>query len=234
LVHLIKDPRFVTAAQLIAREVGDSTTEARLREYSEREFEPRVFGDENDRFGWWFDRKELYPRGQLSALQMLCELGDPGAWSRVFNQPNLRKFDEPTVAGVDYPSLGVCEAWNDTQAGVLRVATYAATPSRRGARTTFQVRLLPDARVVRVRCDGVDYPRWRVVGEDTIELECEIADHRFEIALRGAISDDTSERRNRGVSLPAVTETGSESRAYVPAVPPTCAAPCCSTRGRTI
>jgi len=234
LVHLIKDPRFVTAAQLIAREVGDSTTEARLREYSERQFEPRVFGDENDRFGWWFGRNELYPRGQLSALQMLCELGDPGAWSRVFNQPNLRKFDEPTVAGVDYPSLGVCEAWNDTQNGFLRVATYAATPSRRGARTTFQVRLLPDARAARVRCDGVDYPRWRVVGDDTIELECEIGDHRFEIALRGAIADDTTKPRHRGISVPAAAETGSESRAYVPAAPPTCAAPCCSTRGPTI
>ena len=138
------------------------------------------------------------------------------------------------MAGVDYPSLGVGEAWNDTQNGFLCVATYAATPSRRGARTTFQVRLLPDPRAVRVRCDGVDYPRWRVVSDDTIELECEIGDHRFEIALRGAIADDTTKPRQRGVSVPAAAQTGSESRAYVPAAPPTCAAPCCSTRGPTI
>jgi hypothetical protein len=63
LLNLATDPRFLSVGQLIAREVGDSTTEKRLRAYAEREFEPRVFGEENDRFGWWFGRKEPYPRG---------------------------------------------------------------------------------------------------------------------------------------------------------------------------
>jgi hypothetical protein len=159
---------------------------------------------------------------------MLCELGDQGAWSRVFNRPNLAKFDEPTVAGVDYPSLGVCEAWNDAESGDLRVTTYAATPSRRGAHTSFRVTKLPGARAVRVRCDGVDDPRWRAVGDDTIEIEFEIGEHRFEIATRGPARDDASDRRRRGVAAAeTVTEAGSESRASVPAPPPTCAAPCC-------
>jgi hypothetical protein len=159
---------------------------------------------------------------------MLCELGDPGAWWRVFNQPNLAKFDEPTVTGVDYPSLGVCEAWNDAESGDLRIATYPATPSKRGASTTFHVTKLPDARAVRVRCDGADDPRWRAVGADTIEIDCEIGDHRFEIATRGPDRDDGSERRRRSAAAPEpVVEEGSESRAYVPAAPPTCAAPCC-------
>jgi hypothetical protein len=232
LVNLVTDPRFLTGGQLIAREVGDSVTEKRIREHAEREFEPRSFGPENDRFGWWFGLKEPYPRGQLSALQMLCELGDSGAWSRVFNQPNLAKFDEPTVTGVDYPSLGVCEAWNDAESGDLRIATYAATPSKRGAGTTFRVTKLPDARAVRVRRDGADDPRWRAVGADTIEIDCEIGDHRFEIATRGPARDDTADRRRRSTAAPGpVVEAGNESRAYVPAAPPTCAAPCCTPRG---
>jgi Linalool dehydratase/isomerase len=230
LLNLATDPRFLSVGQLIAREVGDSTTERRLRDYAERKFEPRVFGEENDRFGWWFGRKEPYPRGQLSALQMLCELGDPGAWSRVFDRPNLAKFDEPTVVGVDYPSLGICEAWNDGDSGDLRVATYAATPSRRGAHTSFRVTKLPNVRAVRVRCDGVDDPPWRAVGDDTIEIECDIGEHRFEIATRGQARDDASEQRRReGADAEIVAKAGSESRTYVPAPPPTCAAPCCGT-----
>jgi hypothetical protein len=230
LLNLATDPRFLSAGQLIAREVGDSTTEKRIREHAERTFEPRTFGAENDRFGWWFGRKEPYPRGQLSALHMLCELGDGGSWSRVFNQPNLAKFDEPTVVGVDYPSLGISEAWNDAESGNLRVATYAATPSRRGSPTTFRVTKLLSTQAVRVRCDGVEDSRWRAVGDDTIEIECEIGEHRFEIATRGRARDDTSDRRRRNVTATgAVVETGSESRVYVPAPPPNCAAPCCGT-----
>jgi Linalool dehydratase/isomerase len=230
--HLAKDPRFLSVGQLIARELGDWTTEKRLRDFAEREFEPRVFGAENERFGYWFGLKEPYPRGQLSALHMLCELGDPGAWSRVFNEPNLSKFDEPTIVGVDYPNMGLCEAWNDPESGDLRIATYAATPSRRGSQTSFRVIKLSDPRAVRVRCDGVDHPRWRIVGEDAIEIDCEIGDHRFEIATR-APARNGSDRRRR--SSEAATETGveaaSESRAYVPAAPPSCGA-CCVPEAR--
>jgi hypothetical protein len=230
--NLVKDPRFLSVGQLVARELGDHTTEKRLREHAEREFEPRVFGEENDRFGWWFGRKEPYPRGQLSALHMLCEIGDRGAWSRVFNQPNLAKFDEPTVVGVDYPSLGLCEAWNDPESGELRIGTYAATPSRRGARTSFRVTKLADPQAVRVRCDGVDDPRWRVVGEDTIEVECEIGDHRFEIVTRGPARDDASDRRRRSAdgTIEAGTQASPETRSYAPAAPPSCGA-CCAPAG---
>jgi hypothetical protein len=229
LVHVSKDPRFHTVFQLVARDLGDDTTEKRLREYAEREFEPRTFGAENDRFGFWFGLKEPYPRGQLSALQMLCEIGDPGAWSRVFNEPNLAKFDEPTVCGVDYPSLGIREAWNDDENDTLRVATYAATPSRRGVATSFRVAKLDNLETVRVRCDGMDAPRWRVIGRDEIEIECEIGDHRFEIATRGMTGDDASKRRSSAARA-ARAETA-ESRAYVPAPPPSCGA-CCSTEAR--
>ena len=227
VLQLVRDPRFTTAGLLLARELGDQTTEKRLREVAERDFEPRFFGDERDRFGWWFGRNEPYPRGQLSALQMLCEIGAPGAWSRVFTEPNLAKFDEPTVVGVDYPSLGIAQAWNDGETGNLRIATYAATPSRRGTATSFRVTKLADPKTVRVRCDGVDDPRWRVVGEDAIEVECEIGDHRFEIATRGRATDDASESKRRGAVAPAPAgaDTQSETRTYVPAAT-TCAS-CC-------
>ena len=228
--QLVKDPRFLLIGQLIAREVGDHTTEKRLREVAERDFEPRFFGDESDRFGWWFGRKEPYPRGQLSALQMLSEIGGRGAWSRVFNQPNLAKFAEPTLVGVDYPTLGIAEAWNDSESGHLRVSTYAATPSRRGTPTSFRVTKLADPRAVRVRCDGADDPRWRVVSEDAIEVDSEIGEHRFEIATRARAIEDIPDRKQRSAPASATTgvDAGGEARTYVPASAPSCG-PCCAT-----
>ncbi|MGH7804736.1 MAG: hypothetical protein ACREQJ_10340, partial [Candidatus Binatia bacterium] len=110
----LADPRFQAIGLLIARELGDATTEKRMREIVERECEPRWFGDESTRFGWWFGTGEPHPRGQLSALLALCDAGEPGAWVRVFNPTGpRRRFEEPTVEGVDYPILGISEAWND-------------------------------------------------------------------------------------------------------------------------
>ena len=121
----------------------------------------------------------------------------------------------------------IAQAWNDGETGNLRIATYAATPSRRGTATSFRVTKLADPKTVRVRCDGVDDPRWRVVGEDAIEVECEIGDHRFEIATRGRATDDASESKRRGAVAPAPAgaDTQSETRTYVPAAT-TCAS-CC-------
>ena len=74
-----------------------------------------------DRFAWWFDLGEEWLRGQLSSLMMLTELGEPGAWSRVFNQPNLAKFSEPTVSGVDYPTRGLAQCWMNSMTGNMQI-----------------------------------------------------------------------------------------------------------------
>ncbi len=52
----------------------------------------------------------------------------PGDWWRIFNEPNLAKHDEPTVEGVDYPSVGIAQAYNDADTGMLWVRTCAGRP----------------------------------------------------------------------------------------------------------
>lgn len=113
----------------MAHELGDEVAEVRLREVVERDYEPRSFGSESEHFGFFFGWGEDYPRGQPNALLMLPELGGPGAWSRPFNAPDRSRFAEPTVEGVDFPSVGLAVARNDHDAGELHVRTYAATPS---------------------------------------------------------------------------------------------------------
>src|SRR5258706_3137712 len=89
----------------MAREAGDTLTEDRIRAVAESEYQPRFFGDENDRFAFWFGYDSTWPRGQLNATMMLAESGGPGAWWRGFNRPNLPPASEPALLGLDYPRL---------------------------------------------------------------------------------------------------------------------------------
>lgn len=200
-VHeFVPDPRFLAIALQSAHELGDDVTEGRLREVVERDYEPRSFGEENTRFGFFFGWGEEYPRGQPNALLLMPELGGPGAWQRVFNEPNLSKFDEPTVEGVDYPSLGLSIARNDHDAGELHVRTYAATPSHAGRPTRWRVVGLPDPSAVRVTCDGQEFTRWHATGEDAIEIELEIGDH--DVRVRTGYRPGTVQATDRAQRAP--------------------------------
>jgi len=181
LLQLHPDPRWLTLGTITARELGDSITEAHLRQLAEASFEPKFFGPDGDHFGWWFKFGESWPRGQLSSLMVLSELGEPGAWSRVFKQPNLAKFSEPTVSGVDYPTLGISQCWNDPNDGVLWVETYCATRSKRGAATTWRVSGLPNPAAVRVTMDENEFGGWSISGDDAIEIRSDVDTHRFRI-----------------------------------------------------
>ena len=154
--------------------------EERLRALAEESFEPRHFGEQDSEFGYWFGLDEDYPRGQLSGLMICADVGDPGAWSSVFNQPNLTKFDQPTVAGVDFPRLGISRAYNDPDGGVLRVSTYGSVAS--SGDTKFRVEQLSDASAVEVRLDGEVYTRWRPLGDRSIEIDTTYSQHDFEIS----------------------------------------------------
>lgn len=181
LLQLHPDPRWLALGIITARELGDSVTEARLRQAAESTFEPRFFGPDGDHFGWWFRFGEQWPRGQLSSLMVLSELGTPGAWSLVFNQPNLEKFAQPTVSGVDYPAMGLSQCWNDRDRGALWVETYCATAPKRGSATRFTVSGLADPAAVRIIADGQPFDAWSPCGPDAIEIRTDIAQHRFRL-----------------------------------------------------
>ena len=228
-VTRLPDPRTMLIALNMARELGDHTTAARLGVVAEREFEPLFFGAEQDRFGWWFDLGEAWPRGQLSALMMMTDVGDAGAWSRAFSQPNLGKFAEPTVEGVDFPHLGIAQACNDARHGVLHVRTYAATPSRRGTATSWRVRGLPGADEVVVLCDGQPFDRFDAAADGTIVLHSTVDDLSFQI--HGGVVDPSTCTHETGTQAP---QAGNLARPASVSAPPSRAlmpsavsCPCC-------
>jgi hypothetical protein len=183
VVQIARDHRMLITGLVMAREVGDSHTEQRLREIVENECEPRFFGPENDRFGYWFGIDDPWPRGTLNATIMMADAGAPGAWSRVFNEPLTSVHSEPTVSGVDYPTLGIRRARNDMAARVLDVETTAGSPSRRGTPTTFTIDRLPDPGAATMTLDGHDHPFWRVTGPDSIAVDLDVAAHHLRLTF---------------------------------------------------
>jgi len=179
-------PRMFSIALLLAREFGDQTTERRLTRklgsFENGRFFSSESEDSKDEFGYFFKFDEKYPRGQESALLMLRELLDgEGEWSRAFNESDAEKFIAPTVVNVEYPKMGLSCAANNTSTATLGLETYVATTNAARAKTRFQITQLPDTSIVSVLRDGQSYENWSVVDSDTIEINTQVAEHRYEI-----------------------------------------------------
>ena len=225
---------------LLARALGDHTAVARLRAAAEREYDPRFFGAHDEKFGWFFRLNEAYPRGQRSATMMVSEVGNDGDWIRAFEAPYLDKFEAPTVEGIDFPSLGLYQAWNDTESGTLYVGTYPTTPDRRGIETTWRVTTLPNTEDVFILCDGEPFERFEVTGDGTIRLDTTIDTRQYQIftgyrgpggpptARRGQPQDGRTAAGLAAARRPAdPNQTGAHraNRQLVQGDAPTC--PCC-------
>ena len=175
---LLADPRSFAVGLLIAREMGDAARYQALHALAEQLCEP-TWDRERGEFSYRFGLSEPYPRGQANAVMMAAEAGGKQAWWRIFNEPNLRKFDQPTVSGVDFPRLGISQAIYDEEKELLAVSTYAADPWMAGTATTFAVDHLHEPAQSRLLRDGNVYEGWRVSGEMSIEVKAEVQDHSY-------------------------------------------------------
>jgi hypothetical protein len=184
VLDLPGDPRFLCLGLALAHELGETSVLARLRGHAEERFEP-TWDVRRGEFAYRFGLDEPHPRGQPNATIMMAEFGDAGAWSRIFAQANLQRLTEPTVAGVDYPNLGISQAFFDAGRRLLTVSTHAAEPDMVGTSTTFSIEELPAPQRCRVERDGQPHTRWRVSGAAGISVDTEIAEHVFTIAVDG-------------------------------------------------
>ena len=136
----LNDPNL---ASLLAMQTGDFTdgeAKTRLWEYLDETHEPQWNNDLGE-FTFGFGLGEPHPRGQLNARAMAGWVCTPGAWSRIFNIPNLEKFDGPTVSGLDFPRVAMSEAWWD--GAVLHLTAHAQNSSVANTQTSIHVEGLP-------------------------------------------------------------------------------------------
>lgn len=132
-----------------AWEVGDITDlvraplYGRLRAQADAAYGP-TFDAERGEFYYRFGFEEAFPRGHYNDWIMPAMVGDAGTWWRMFNEPNLKKFVQPTLHRVDCRRLGVSQAFYDAGERLLVLATYPADRGRVGEETAFRVRNLMD------------------------------------------------------------------------------------------
>ena len=123
---------------MFAREFGDHALLAKLTEAAEATFEP-TWDDATGEFTWGFGFNEPYPRGQLNAVAAFAEALGEGAWQRLNAEPNLHKFIEPTVTGVDFPNFCMSQAVYDVERRQLVIASDRGIPAAAGQPTAFRI-----------------------------------------------------------------------------------------------
>lgn len=168
------NPRFTLWGLILAREFGDDAIHDELDAHCEAHHEP-TWEAATGEFTWGFGLNEAHPRGQFNATRMMAEALSEGAWRRLFNKPHLRKFDEPTVYGVDFPTVCLTQACYDAARGRLVIATDAGLPHAAGRSTSFRVTHV-DPASCQVDIDGQLSGDWRIV-EGDLEITTTVAEH---------------------------------------------------------
>ena len=174
------DDAFSTAIGLaVANEMGDEGVCVQLRKWVERYYQP-VDDTGRGEFYFRFRLRDPFPRGQYNDLIMPAFVGTTGTWSDIFAAPNLAKFRQPTVEGVDFDRLAVSQAFYDDDLHTLVVAVTPAVAGDRGGETSFRVTgVEPGARYT-VNVDGHG-PRRAKMTDGSLEIRTTVADHSFTI-----------------------------------------------------
>jgi hypothetical protein len=174
----VEDIASTCKALACARELGDEETYAALRKWAEAHYQP-IYDPHRGEFYCMFGLGEAYPRGQHNDWIMPGYVSNgPRAWHRLFNQPNLKKFQEPTLTDVDFPLVRVRQAYYDPTLRTLNVALCTVDATALGQETTFQItNLAPSARY-RVLMDGQECDGWQL-REGKIQVRTTVGTHSF-------------------------------------------------------
>ncbi len=175
------NPRETLYGMIYAKEYGDEALYGRLKAYAEEHHGP-TWDQESGEFFWTFGLDEPYPRGQFNAAAALAESTSKGAWGRLLSEPNLRKFLEPTVTGVEFPAMCLSQAVYDTERRCLIIASDKGAPNRAGSKTVFRVTNV-NPNMCTVIIDGEVSDSWRVI-EGDIEISTSVGEHTFLIRMQ--------------------------------------------------
>ncbi len=114
-------------------ERSDFDTHAQLMNWANARYQPTTKDGE---FYYQFGLDEAWPRGWPNDWLLMCVAGGQGSWHRLYNEPNLKKFHQPTVSAVDYPTVSVGQAFYDEGLGALMVAIFPGDAKKVGSNTS--------------------------------------------------------------------------------------------------
>ena len=175
-------PTGTAFGMILATEFGEEAIYAKLRAHAEEHYEP-TWDEKSGEFTWGFGLDEPYPRGQLNGRIATAEAISQNAMWRLYNRPNLKKFVEPTVYGIDFPHVCLSQAYYDADKKYLIVSTDKGVPGASGQPTSFRVtNVYPD--LCKVIVDGKISEDWRIADGD-LEISTTIGEHTFLIDIEG-------------------------------------------------
>ena len=149
----LDDPQAGPTLLLQAGEFAAPEVKAKLWDAADDQADPD-WNTQRGEFTLGFGLDEPHPRGQLNARAMAGWVCRPGAWSAIFNEPNLDKFEEPTASGVDFPRIALSEArWDGT---ALHLAAHPQNDDVSDTATEVTVTGLPSDGAWRVGDESVD------------------------------------------------------------------------------
>ena len=160
----------------LAKEFGDKPLHAKVKGFVEKTNQP-TWDEPRGEFWWGFGLDEPLPRGQINAAAAMAEANTYKGWSKLFEAKNLRRFVEPTVHGIDFPSMCLTQASYDVDRGVLAAASDAGVPAARDKPTTFRIGNMPPGTCT-VEIDGEPSTDWRMI-DGELEISTTIGRHTY-------------------------------------------------------
>ena len=177
----IHDLWATVAALACAHEFGDDQRVGQFLSWFEQHYQPTY---EDGEFWWSFGVPEAWPRGIPNHWAAHAYIGGPGDFARMYRDADMRRFDEPTVVGIDYPALTVRQAFWDRERGVLSIGICRGSGATVvGLPTTFRVTQLASTDC-EVTLDGEPFPDWSAGDAGEITIRTTVDDHHFLVRCR--------------------------------------------------
>ena len=164
----LDEPPKVTSLLQFSGEFAERATKERIWAAADEHIQPTWDRDKGE-FTLGFGLNEAHPRGQMNARAMAGWVCTPGAWSRLFNEPNLGKFNEPTVVGVDFPRVALSEARWDGRS--LHVTAQPQNPALLG--------IINSVRITNIDTDN----NWQMIPADGNSVKLNVTDDHLKVDL---------------------------------------------------
>ena len=180
LHDVVHDDYWAMAAALFCAHIfGDDERGRLLQNWVDQAWEPTT---KNGEFYYGFHLDEPWPRGIFNHWAAMATIGGPDSFARLYTSPNLAKFAQPTLCGVDFPTMTVRQAIFDEKNERLVIGLLPGCDSAVvGAPTTFRVCNL-QGRERHVVEDGETTADWKQIGSDEIEVMTTVRHHSFLIS----------------------------------------------------
>jgi Linalool dehydratase/isomerase len=176
-------PRASATALWLAREWGLDAIDAALTGAIDDQYEPS-FDAGTGEFTWGFELSEEYPRGQYNGTMAAAQIATEGSWWRLANVEPGSRFTDPTVEGVDFPTVSIDQAWWDTDREELSVGTVPMNGSVVGRPTSFRIVNLDDPGTWTVADVATGAAATTVLIERGVEIRTTVGHRRFRVNRR--------------------------------------------------